>query len=354
MSTPTRPAKGQRFVFPAKQKVELESFDLPPLANDQVRVKLAYSLMSTGTENIVFNRNFEAGTHWDNWVKYPFYPGYTGAGVIEEVGKDVAKLKKGDRVALRSKHASHMTALEKNCQKIPDDLTYQQAAWMGLAKITFHGARRAEYQIGDSVMVIGAGPIGQMSIRWAHALGASSIIVVDGLQSRLELARKGGATTTIAKPIEQAKEEILAAGDGVGPRVIIDSTGNAAVLTAALEIVRSFGSVILMGDTGFPQKQSLTKDVLTRGLTIIGVHDSHNTPEWDEGTITKLFFTYATSGRMNMDGLASHFFKPEQCTEAYTVANRDRASTMGILFDWANGSSKKPAPKAKASAKKSK
>jgi threonine dehydrogenase-like Zn-dependent dehydrogenase len=325
MSSPSSPVQGQRFVFPEKQKVVLESYDLEPLKDDEVRVRIAYSLMSTGTENIVFNRNFEAGTHWDNWVKYPFYPGYTGAV--------------GDRVTLRARHSSHAVARESSCYKLPDSVPFEQAAWFGLAKITFHGARRAEYKIGDSVLIIGAGPIGQMSIRWAHALGVASIIVADGFPKRLALAMAGGATATIGKPIEQAKEEILAAGNGVGPRVINDSTGNAAVLTAALGIVANFGTVILMGDTGFPEKQHLTKDVLTRGLSIIGVHDSHNTPEWHEKTVSELFFNYITSGRMNMEGLATHFFKPEQCMEAYTVANRDRASTMGILFDWSKGSS---------------
>ena len=334
MTSPSAPVKGQRFVFPGKQKVELESYELPKLADDEVRVRIAYSLMSTGTENIVFNRLFEPGSHFDNWVKYPFYPGYTGAGVVEEIGKDVTQLKVGDRVTLRSRHSSHAVAKGVDCYKIPDSIPFEQAAWFGLVKITFHGARRAEYKIGDSVMVIGAGPIGQMTIRWAHALGAASIIAVDGFPKRLELAKAGGATATIGKPIEQAKEEIIAAGKGSAPRVVIDSTGNAAVLTAALGIVANFGSVILMGDTGFPQDQHLTKDVLTRGLSIIGVHDSHNTPEWHEKTVSELFFNYIASGRFNMEGLATHFFKPEQCMEAYTVANRDRASTMGILFDW--------------------
>jgi 2-desacetyl-2-hydroxyethyl bacteriochlorophyllide A dehydrogenase len=332
--TTSSAVRGQRFMFPEKQKVVLENYDVPPVGDDEVRVRLAFTLMSTGTENIVFNRNFEPGSHWDDWVKYPFYPGYTGAGVVEEVGKAVTTLKVGDRVTSRARHSSHAVTKAENCYRIPDALTFEQASWFGLAKITFHGARRTEYQIGDRVMIIGAGPIGQMSIRWAHALGAASIIVVDGMPNRLALAQKGGATTTIAKTIEEAREEILAAGNGVGPRVINDSTGNAAVLSAALRIVANFGRVILLGDTGFPQQQTLTRDVLTRGLTIIGVHDSHNTPEWNEGTVSKLFFNYATSGRFNMEGLTSHVFKPEQCMDAYTTANRDRASTMGILFDW--------------------
>ena len=58
---------------------------------DSVRINL--SLMSTGTENIVFNRLFDPGTHWDEWVKYPFYPGYTAVGTVESTGADVTGLK---------------------------------------------------------------------------------------------------------------------------------------------------------------------------------------------------------------------------------------------------------------------
>ena len=63
--------------------------------------------MSTGTENIVFNRLFEPGTHWDRWVKYPFYPGYTSVGIVETLGEGVNSLKTGDRVAFRQGHRSH-------------------------------------------------------------------------------------------------------------------------------------------------------------------------------------------------------------------------------------------------------
>ena len=92
-----------------------------------------------------------------------------------------------------------------------------------------------------------------------------------------------------------------------------------------------------MGDTGSPAKQSLTSDVIMRGLTIVGAHDCHTTAQWTNEAITRLFFELAVSGRFNLDGLTSHRFAPEACMDAYEAANRDRASTMGILFDWEKG-----------------
>jgi 2-desacetyl-2-hydroxyethyl bacteriochlorophyllide A dehydrogenase len=325
----------RRLVFHGKQQVALEPFDPGAPGKGHVRIRAHLSLMSTGTENIVFNRMFDADTHWDKWVKYPFYPGYASVGVVEAVGEGVENLKVGQRVTFRNGHRSHAVESAATCVPIPDELPLEQAVWFALAKITFHGALAAGYSLGDSVLVIGAGPIGQMSIRWARAAGVESLIVVDTAAHRMPLAKAGGATTAITAPIKEARDAVFAAGGGKLPRVVIDSTGNAAVFAAALGLAARFGKVVIMGDTGSPTHQALTPEVIMNGLTIVGAHDSHTAPPWTDASIIKLFFSLAASGRFPLQGLTSHIFKPEQCAEAYTTANRDRATTMGIIFDWA-------------------
>lgn len=325
----------RRLVFPGKQQVLIESFDPGQPAPGEVLIRMHLSLMSTGTENIVFNRLFDPGTHWDNWVRYPFYPGYSSVGVVEKVGEGVAHLKVGQRVACRPGHRSHAVERAEGCHPIPDGVPFEQAVWFALAKITFHGAYAAGYSLGDSVLIIGAGPIGQMSIRWARAAGCASIIVVDTAAHRMPLAEAGGATAIITSPIAGARDAVLAAGGGRLPRVVIDSTGHAGVFAAALGLAADRGKVVVMGDTGSPASQSLTSDVIMRGLTIIGAHDGHNTAEWNSSTIAQLFFNLVAGRRFSMGGLTSHVFAPDQCAEAYVLANRDRASTMGIVFDWA-------------------
>jgi threonine dehydrogenase-like Zn-dependent dehydrogenase len=115
---------------------------------------------------------------------------------------------------------------------------------------------------------------------------------------------------------------------------VVDSTGNAMVFAASLGLAANRGTVVIMGDTGVPTRQALTSDVITRGLTIVGAHDGHNTGEWNDATISRLFFSLVASGRFPMSGLTSHVFAPDQAAEAYATANRDRALTMGIVFDW--------------------
>jgi 2-desacetyl-2-hydroxyethyl bacteriochlorophyllide A dehydrogenase len=333
MSHPDR-SHARRLVFTGKQEVRIEPFAVDLPGKGEVLLRTQLSLMSTGTENIVFNRLFDPGTHWDNWVKYPFYPGYTSVGIVEAVGDDVVTLSVGDRAAFRVGHRSHAILAAQHCQAIPEELPSEQAVWFALAKIAFLGAQAAHYQLGDSVLVIGAGPIGQMSLRWARVAGAVSILLVDSAPDRMHLGKAGGATEAILLPIEQAEDAVLEAGGGKLPRVVIDSTGHAAVFAAALGLAAAHGRVVLLGDTGQPERQVLTPDVITRGLTIVGVHDSHNTDAWNDATITTLFFNLAAGNRFPLEGLNSHRFKPEQCAEAYAVANRDRARTMGILFDW--------------------
>ena len=284
-SLPTQRLTRQRVVFTGKQQVVLEGAGIEEPGAGEVLARTHFSLMSTGTENIVFNRLFDPGTHWDRWVKYPFYPGYSSVGEVIAVGPDAGALRIGDRVAYRASHASHATVTAARCYPIAHDLPMEHAVWFALAKIAYHGALAADHRLGDRVMVIGAGPIGQMAIRWARAAGAAAVIVVDLAEKRLELATAGGASAVISLPVDQAREAILAANDGRLPETVIDSTGSATVFAAALRLVADRGKLVILGDTGQPAEQRLSPDVITRGLTIVGVHDTHNTAEWNDATI---------------------------------------------------------------------
>lgn len=168
------------------------------------------------------------------------------------------------------------------------------------------GARAAAHQLGDTVVVVGAGPIGQMAARWATAAGARAVVVVDAVASRLELARNGGgATSVIESPIGEAADQIRAAVGDDGPDVVIDSTGNAEVFASALSLVRARGRVVVLGDTGTPTSQHLTSDVITRGITVVGAHDGHSFQplawDFDRGIHSLFFHLVATAGSASTD-----------------------------------------------------
>jgi 2-desacetyl-2-hydroxyethyl bacteriochlorophyllide A dehydrogenase len=328
-----------RLVFPEKQRVELESCALVPPETGQVLVRTAYTLMSTGTENIVFNRDFEPDTIFAAWAReYPFFPGYLAAGRVEELGAGVSAFAPGDPVFLRGTHASHHTVDVEACTRLPRGLDLRDAAWCGLAKIAFRGAHAAGFGVGQRVAIVGAGPVGQMLVRWARAAGMETIAVVDPAELRLELARRGGATACIARPLADAEPALRALFDGRRPGLIVDTTGNASVFADALRAVGRFGRIVLLGDTGRPSEQRLTHDVIGKGLTIVGVHDTHDRDGWDEKRIHRAWLSLVASGRFALDGLITHEFAPTDCAAAWALVNARRAATLGVVFNWQGSS----------------
>ena len=324
----------KRLAFTGSRQVELHNDELPKPGKGEVLARSLVTVMSTGTENIVFNHDFEEDTGWSRWVKYPFYPGYSNCGVIEELGEEVEGFKVGDRIATRHGHRSHFICKPLPGQKVPDGVADEAAAWIGPVKICAMGVRAAKPHIGGGLVIVGAGPIGQMEIRWLAAAGAFPLVVVEPSQMRIDLALRGGASHGIAKPLDQAADDIKAIFNGEMPELINDSTGNWRIFTEMQRISRKFGRILLLGDTGTPSMQHLTHDLIGKGLQVSGAHDGHETPEWNINTVGRLFFHLLQRGRFPMDGLTTHTFKPEQCQEAYKTANERRSETMGIAFDW--------------------
>jgi 2-desacetyl-2-hydroxyethyl bacteriochlorophyllide A dehydrogenase len=323
----------RQILFTGKSQLELATNELPELGPEQVLVRTEVSLMSTGTENICFNRLFAPGTHFDKWVKYPFEPGYCTIGIVEKVGENVKCVKVGDRIGHRRGHASHHIIGEDNCFPVPKGIAPEHAVWFPLAHITHNGTRSVGFKLGDRVAIIGAGPIGQMTMRWAIACGAEQTLVLDAMKTRLDIAKKGGATFTLGVSVFDAKEQVEEMLEGA-PDVVVDATGNAKVFDAALGLVKTQGRILLIGDTGTPAEQRLTPDVVCRALSIHGAHDATRFPDRDPQGIARLFFRLLQSGRFSLEGMNTHFFEPEQAEDAYRVANQARETTMGIIFRW--------------------
>ena len=200
--------------------------------------------------------------------------------------------------------------------------------WYTLAGITWAGWKASGAILGSRVAVIGAGPIGQLVVRWLRAAGCADILVWDRNPARLELARRGGATAVRSDDITPAA---AVASIGVQPEIVIDSTGNAAVLPAALGLCADRGRVVLLGDAGDPKQQTITRDVLTRGLTIVGAHVSHVA---DPKGVHRLFTTLAGRGQLDLSGLVTHRFSPEQAEAAYAAADTRDGSVLGVVFTW--------------------
>lgn len=321
----------RELIFTGQRELEIRNADRPDLGSDQIRARALCSLMSTGTENIVYNRLFDPGTHWDNWVKYPFQPGYSWIGEVTEVGSAVEGYQPGQRIAARMPHADETVIDDfSSCIPIPDGLSTDEAAWFALAKIAYTGVAQGQVKLGSQVLIIGGGPIGQMALRWSRACGAHRCVLVDPLPLRQDMARQGGAHDVIGERIDAVIEQMPNYFDGELPDLVIDTTGVAAVFESAIECCRHQGTVVVLGDTGSPVSQHLTSRVIVHGIHIVGAHDGL----YDTAPPVRLFFDLARDGRFNVTDMITHRFAFEDAASAYELANTDRASTMGILFEY--------------------
>ena len=325
----------ERIVFPEKGRVRLEEFELPPLAPGDIQIRTRYSLMSIGTEMIILHQRYDPDTHFARMFSFPQYKtGVQAIGEVTATGLAESEFRVGDRVFMRMAHGSHQVLPVTACSPVPDAIDDKHACWCGLAKTAFRAAWAGQFQPGGNVLVIGAGPVGQMTVRWAKAEGLETIAVVDVSRFRLDHARRGGATRLFAGDIADLAGEIGTMNQSRGPQLVIDTTGNPAVFKHALEVAAEFGKIILLGDTGYPGKQCLTSNVMGKGLTIQAVHDSQDRDNWTQRRVDQRFFNSVQDGRFDLSGLITHEFRPDECAKAYALADEQRDRVMGILYDW--------------------
>jgi 2-desacetyl-2-hydroxyethyl bacteriochlorophyllide A dehydrogenase len=335
------PTQTKQVFFTAKEKAELQTVPVKALGPNDVLVRTTWTLISTGTETICYGARFAPGTLWDNWVKYPFATGYSQVGIVEAVGSAVTRHKAGDRVCSIHTHAHHIAADERTFYPVINGITDRDAAWFTLSYIVQNGVRRASHELGDDVAIIGLGPLGQLASQFVRVLGARRVIAIDPDASRLEMARKYGATHTLNVGVEKALPEILKITGERLCDMVYDMTGNDKVFAEAQQMLRRQGKLVLIGDTGSPANQHLTSAVIGRSLQIVAAHGTITPPidtewaHWTRENMIQLFFEYLRDGRMNVSGLNTHVFAPAECQTAYQKLLHDRAGTMGCHFDWA-------------------
>jgi 2-desacetyl-2-hydroxyethyl bacteriochlorophyllide A dehydrogenase len=326
--------------FTGQNQVELVEESVNDPGAGEILVQTTKTLISTGTETICLERRFEPNSHYDRWVQYPFPPGYSLAGQVIKVGSDVSDFQPGDRVAIRANHRQYVLTSAQRAYRIPEGISDEDATWFGLANIAQNGVRQVEHTLGDSVVIIGLGLLGQLVVQYARLLGARAIIVVDTASKRLEMACAHGATAALPMSIADAHEEILRLTDGKGADVIYEVTGMAQVFSQTLPLLRRFGKLLLLGDTGLPSEQRLTADIVLKGLKVIGAHDSNPPVEstdhayWTHPRMANLFFAYLQRGDMRVADLVTHRYSPQDAADAYEMLRTDRASAMGVVFDW--------------------
>ena len=137
----------------------------------------------------------------------PLQLGYSSAGEIIETGKNVSNFHVGDRVASNGSHAEYVVVSENLCTRLPDKVTYKEGAFTVMGSIALHGMRLSDTGIGNSVVILGLGVIGQLAAKIAEAQG-SNVVGIDPDDSKHEHVSKGYRTLDEAISSGEIKEDL--------------------------------------------------------------------------------------------------------------------------------------------------
>lgn len=319
---------------PKKGKMELREYEVPSPGPDEVTVKTHYSIISPGTE-----RAFVLGL--DNTsTTFPFHPGYCSAGVVEQVGAKVTKVHPGQRVACHMGHRSAWTIPEKHVTPVPDGVALDHAGFHSLGVICTQGVRKARIELGESVMVLGLGIIGQLALQLARLNGGFPAMGVDRVAQRLAIAKECGADAVIDASQPTWQETLKHSSGGSGPHVVIEATGAAEPVVVACQVARPFGRIVLLASTRGVSSVNFYRDVHKPGLTIIGAHTSAN-PEhenrpgaWTNETDGDCFLRLLQAKRIRLDPLITHRVSWEKAVETYEAMLTWDTSMVGTVIDW--------------------
>ena len=279
--------------------------------------------------------------------------GYSAAGIVLEVGEDVTEFRAGMRVACAGAgYASHAEVLSvpKNlCVRLPDEVTFDAGAFGTLGAIALQGVRLSEPTLGESVVVVGLGLLGQITVQLLKANGCR-VFGVDLDPAKVALALELGADAAAVSD-ENVKRAVLdwSRGRGADAVLITAATQSNQPVEFAGEISRLKGRVVAVGMVGLNVPRNL---YFKRELSLMvsmsygpGRYDAeyeergHDYPfayvRWTENRNIEAFLDLIAAGRVNVERLITHRFPIEESERAYQlIGGETKEPYLGIVLQY--------------------
>ncbi|OLS23577.1 MAG: putative L-threonine 3-dehydrogenase [Candidatus Thorarchaeota archaeon AB_25] len=332
--------------------VRYEEVDIPEIGPGELLIKVGTAL-TCGTDVKTYKRG-----HPVLIKQIPSLFGHEYAGTIEAVGEGVEDFKVGMRVVatnsapcgdcfyckrdmpnlctwlkdnlVNGAFAEYIKVPEPivrwNTHQIPDSLSFRDAALTEPLACVVHGIEESNIRLGDTVVVIGAGPIGQMLIMLAKKNGASTVIASDLAELRRDIALKAGADIVIdpskEDPVERVKQETA----GRGADVVIEAVGIRQTWEQAVDMTRDAGTTVLFGGAASGTQFELDTGRFHYGqLTIKGVF--HLKPKHVERALKLII-----AGDVNTDLLITHEMPVEKIGEALEMMGAGKTMKISITL----------------------
>jgi threonine dehydrogenase-like Zn-dependent dehydrogenase len=372
-------------VMRAPRTLEVADFPYPELEDDAVLMRVSYSGVC-GTDKHTYRGETKqyAGTPHERDLEYPLICGHENVGVVEAIGgrevldSDGRPLRPGDRIvpganvpcgrcyfclnkfpyyfcedladygnSLNCKTAPYLFGGWSEYMvllpgtpifRVPDELPDEVAVLTEVMSVT-HGLDTARAltaslggtPFGESVAVVGIGPLGLCHLIKARLLGCGKLIAIDRFPSRLALAEEFGATLTLNVDETEPEERLARVREhtgGLGAAVVADCSGVPETFPSCLHMARVGGIVVEAGafvDLG-PVPVNPTADICTKNVCVIGVGGETST---SYAPVMELMAR--NLDRLPLDRVVTHRFGLADAQEALEVAQADGA--MKVLIE---------------------
>jgi L-iditol 2-dehydrogenase len=324
--------------------LRVEEVSKPEVEHGEVLAKVK-AATTCGTDLKIFQRGYVEGV-----IKLPTVFGHEWAGEVVETGEGVAWPKVGMRVRagnsapclrchmcqrgsfnlcedmiwLWGAYAEYIKVPTRmvlvNMQEIPQHVSFEEAAITEPLACVLRGAEKANIKLGDSVAIIGAGPIGLLHLLIAEKMGAERIIMTDLVDERLKFARQLGAHETVNAQHEDVVKKTKELTENYGADVVIEAIGQPSTWEQALKMVRKGGTVLEFGGCPPNTEIKVSTELLHYGdVTVIGAF--HTTPIHFKKALNLI-----ASGTINVKPLITRkmsLAKTKDAFETLTTSKKD-------------------------------
>ena len=326
--------------------LRLEDVPTPEFSTDEVLIKVNATGVC-GTDIHIYRGEWK--------TSMPIILGHEFSGVIVETGRDVKNLKVGDPVVaepnilcgscyfcrmsernyfcenlkatgvtINGAFAEYVKTKAENVYKVTEGFNLDEAALIEPLACCVRGIDQAKVRTGDTVAIVGAGPIGLILLQLVKLAGASMVIQTDMEDARLKLARDLGADHTINVAEEDPVEAIKRLTGGYGVDVAIEAVGSPKAITQAMKATRRGGRLNIFGvspeDAVWEVKPF---ELYEKELTIT---TSYRSPFTFQRAVK-----IALSGKVKLKPLISHIFRLEEIHRAFEVAEKRLEGAVKVL-----------------------
>ena len=289
-------------------------------------------------------------------VERPLVLGHEMSGTIESVGEDVPESRIGERVAVEpgipdrvcefcrmgrynlcanvrfmatpphdGAFVDYVAVPSDFAFKLPDHVSLEEGALMEPLSVGVYAIHRSGLKAGQSVVIIGAGPIGLVTLQAARAAGAGSITVLDLDAGRLAIAKKLGATNAVDSNDAPPEVQVRVLTDGRGADLVFDAAGSPKSAALAVHLVKRGGRIVMIGfalEDNFPYP---LVTAMAKEADIVTVFRYANVYPSSIGLVA--------AGRINLKSLITHRFPLEQAEQALQLSDRREDGVVKAMVE---------------------